>query len=108
MSEFPEMLACPFCGGINVRVQQNGWKPDRTPTWWEAVCDDCDFCGPGVDTREECMAHWNHRADLTLSPDEYLALKDIISACIECDCAPGHQCLRCAALAILTSKEPKA
>lgn len=52
---------CPFCGGKEVRVQQNGLPRNR---FWECVCDDCDFCGPAVDTKDEAVEHWNRRAQL--------------------------------------------
>ena len=61
-----QLKPCPFCGGDDVRLQQNGYTklPDgsRKPTWWEVACMDCDFVGPG-DDREKVIEHWNRRAE---------------------------------------------
>jgi Lar family restriction alleviation protein len=64
-----ELLNCPFCGGKEVRIQQNGRRPDKTWAWWEVACDDCDFVGPAADTRNDALTHWNRRAPVPLPMD---------------------------------------
>lgn len=63
-----DLMACPFCGD-KARVQQNGYKPDRTPTWWEIACGKCDFVGPAFDMKEEAIAAWNTRTTLPAITD---------------------------------------
>ena len=63
------LAPCPFCGDA-ARTQQNGWMPDRRPTWWEVACDNCDFAGPGFDTEVEAVTAWNTRSNQLITTAE--------------------------------------
>jgi len=56
MSEEPEILPCPFCGG-------KGWVAKWNPSsYWSAGCSNCDviFENQFVD-KEDGIKHWNRR-----------------------------------------------
>lgn len=58
MSDAPELLLCPFCGGDAVI--------DDTPPWVAVVCDNsgCDVVGARKYLEADAIAAWNRRADL--------------------------------------------
>jgi hypothetical protein len=63
MSKTPELLPCPFCGGSNLKVWNNGVE-----------CKDCDCHWPdlghvGDASRPEAIAAWNRRAALQSAAD---------------------------------------
>jgi hypothetical protein len=76
------MKPCPFCGATQsnrlIGVQPNGYSQKRTgdpdrdknriPSWYEGACYRCDFVGPGFDTEQEAINHWNTRALPAVQP----------------------------------------
>jgi len=56
-NEAPELLPCPFCGGLAIDRHQN-----ITADYME--CSTCGAFGPNEDCNGQSATNWNRRADL--------------------------------------------
>lgn len=53
----PDLLACPFCEGIDHLVLGETSKDE---IWW-VICNSCDAEGPVARSEGEAVALWNYR-----------------------------------------------
>lgn len=95
-----DLLPCPFCGATQanhlIGVQPNGYSQQRTgdpdqdknriPSWYEGACYRCDFVGPGFDTEQEAINHWNTRALPAVQPK----VKPLVWEDVMIDRGDGH------------------
>ena len=52
-----ELKPCPFCGGTNIFVEDDGWG-------WVSYCDVCDANVSDRMTKKEAIDDWNKRVKL--------------------------------------------
>jgi len=66
MSDMPELLPCPFCGG-----EAHIWEDPSHSKAWFIGCDDDDCLGTinWAESKEVIIAAWNRRADTALGAE---------------------------------------